>query len=370
MMQTLNLADAHRPTVFSDVVGQEKVVSDLEAAISKGKLGSTILISGPLGCGKTTLAYMVARYLNCETGDACGECPSCQSLDAKTNPDVTFIDIGSRGKIDDIRQLLTYSHLAPRNNKRVFILDEAHALASKDAATALLTTLESPPANTVFILCTTNPEKLLPTIVSRSVHFKLGLLDDKEIGTVLRRVIKKVGMTPTTEEAKAACSQSLRLISEASAGHARDAISMLQRVVDAMSDRNDWDPERLDLYGSQAAPSDLASLLAAILSLDLTDTIVKLRSHKEPRTLMYQLRTLVHLLIGYQAKALKFQTPDMKAAVAEFRKRKTNPTTTSLIRIRQMLIQAEFVMNQGIKDEFAFESAVTSYMCDVNESKS
>ena len=294
-METKNLADAMRPTTFDSVVGNDKVVADIKAAIDNKKIGSTILLSGPHGCGKTTMAYLIARYLNCETGNACMECPSCKSLESKSNTDVSFLDIGSRGSIDDIRQLLAHSTLAPRYHKRVFILDEAHALASKNAATALLTTLESPPPNTVFILCTTNPEKLLDTVVSRCVHFRLTRLSEGDIGIVLRKIIRRLKLVPVTDTGKAACSEVLALISEASGGHARDAISMLQRVVNSMSGKESWDPKTLDLYTDRAAPSDLAGLLAAIIDLDLTDTIVRIRAHKEPRTLMYQLRTLDHI---------------------------------------------------------------------------
>ncbi|TNM63313.1 AAA family ATPase, partial [Deinococcus radiopugnans] len=154
-----------RPIRWDQVVGQEHVKDVLKAALEAGRVGHAYLFSGPRGVGKTTTARLIAMTANC-TGPApkpCGECDSCLSVRAGSHPDVMEIDAASNNSVDDVRDLRELVGLAAmRGGKKIYILDEAHMM-SRAAFNALLKTLEEPPGHVIFILATTEPEKIIPT---------------------------------------------------------------------------------------------------------------------------------------------------------------------------------------------------------------
>jgi DNA polymerase III subunit gamma/tau len=158
-----------RPVRWEDVVGQEHVKDVLKAALAQGRVGHAYLFSGPRGVGKTTTARLIAMTANC-TGPMpkpCGECESCLSVRAGSHPDVMEIDAASNNSVDDVRDLREKVSLAAMHGgKKIYILDEAHMM-SRAAFNALLKTLEEPPSHVIFILATTEPEKIIPTILSR-----------------------------------------------------------------------------------------------------------------------------------------------------------------------------------------------------------
>lgn len=220
----------YRPRSIEKMVGQEPAKLLLRGIFtpkSNGKFAipRSILVTGPWGTGKTTTAKLIARYLNCidkGPGEVCGECRSCRML-AKDDPhpDVVEINCVADGGKDQIRKLIEDEKLNPQHRHKVFILDEAHGLTGQAASTFLIP-YEKPSPKTVFILCTTNPEKLLNTLVSRSLHIRLSLIDKEPMVAHLRKIAKKEGFKLPEDSAGQ--------IADMAQGHARDALMMLQAV--------------------------------------------------------------------------------------------------------------------------------------------
>ena len=177
----LALYRKYRPAKFAEVVGQEHVTQPLSVAIEAGRINHAYLFSGPRGCGKTSSARILARSLNCELGptpEPCGVCSSCVSLapGGPGNIDVTELDAASHGGVDDTRELRDRAFFAPAESRyRVFIVDEAHMITTQ-GFNALLKIVEEPPEHLVFVFATTEPEKVLPTIRSRTHHYPFRLI--------------------------------------------------------------------------------------------------------------------------------------------------------------------------------------------------
>lgn len=228
--------DKYRPKTFKDVIGQKPAVASLEGMILSNKLNPTLMLSGPYGTGKTTLARIIARYLNCETRNSCGTCKSCLAMDSGTHPDVIELNAANTRGIDDIRALIDKAYFNPRYNYRVFILDECQQLTPQ-AAQALLKPLEEPPKKTVWILCTTDPQKILPAIKSRSQHIKLNPIKEASITKLLGNICEKENLK-FPEKA-------LNLISGLAQGHARNAVMLLEQVQRYLA-KQDKVPENLE----------------------------------------------------------------------------------------------------------------------------
>lgn len=215
----------YRPRRFEDVVGQDAVVSALRTALGSGRLAHALLFDGGRGTGKTTLARMVAKGLNCErgpTGDPCGECDSCVAIDADRNQDVFELDAASHRGVDDARALRERLAMAPVGDRSmVFILDEAHML-TREAQNALLKSVEEPPAQVYFIFCTTEPHKLLDTIRSRCHRFHLQRPSIEQLSAALARVAaaEQIGIDD----------DAMALICRQADGSYRDALGLLEQV--------------------------------------------------------------------------------------------------------------------------------------------
>ena len=210
-----------RPTTFDEVVRQEHIVKILKNQINADKIGHAYLFCGPRGTGKTTLAKIFARAVNCEhpvDGSPCGVCPTCRALSSGANMDIVEIDAASNNGVDemrDIREKVQYPPVAGK--KKVYIIDEVHML-SPSAFNAVLKTLEEPPAHALFILATTEPQKIPATILSRCMRFDFKLIPREDIEGLLRRVFDKTGKEYDDEAVSA--------IARAGAGSARDALSI------------------------------------------------------------------------------------------------------------------------------------------------
>ncbi|WP_110207838.1 DNA polymerase III subunit gamma and tau [Nocardioides daejeonensis] len=224
----LALYRRYRPETFAEVIGQEHVTEPLRAALANNRVNHAYLFSGPRGCGKTTSARILARALNCERApiaDPCGECESCRDL-ARGGPgsiDVIEIDAASHGGVDDARDLREKAFFAPvKSRYKVYIIDEAH-MVSPQGFNALLKLVEEPPPHLRFIFATTEPEKVLPTIRSRTHHYPFRLIPPKLLSGYLSDLCQREGV-PIDAAA-------LPLVVRAGGGSARDTLSVLDQLL-------------------------------------------------------------------------------------------------------------------------------------------
>lgn len=217
----------YRSQRFSDLRGQEHVVRALRSAVRDERVGHAYLFSGPRGTGKTSTARILAKALNCDNltdGDPCGECESCRSIEGGTSFDLHELDAASNNGVEAIRDLISRTGIGSPGRTKVYILDEVHML-SAGASNALLKTLEDPPPHVVFVLATTDPHKVLPTIRSRTQHLEFGLISAEILTEHLRWIISDAGL----DVDEAAIAYSLRQ----GGGSARDTLSALEQVVSA-----------------------------------------------------------------------------------------------------------------------------------------
>jgi DNA polymerase-3 subunit gamma/tau len=225
---SLALYRKYRPSTFADVIGQEHVTTPLSNALTSGQIHHAYLFSGPRGCGKTSSARIMARSLNCEKGptpDPCGVCQSCKDLVANGpgSLDVIELDAATHGLVDDARDLRDKAFFAPVQSRyKIYIIDEAHQLGP-GAANALLKVVEEPPAHVLFIFATTEPEKLISTIRSRTHHYPFRLVPPAILSTHLEKVCESEGI----KVAKGV----IQLVVRASGGSVRDAQSILGQLL-------------------------------------------------------------------------------------------------------------------------------------------
>jgi DNA polymerase III subunit gamma/tau len=220
------LARTWRPKKFSELIGQEHVRRALVNALESGRVHHAFLFTGTRGVGKTTIARILAKCLNCERGvtaEPCGECASCREIDAGRFPDLIEVDAASRTKVDDTRELLDNVQYAPaRGRYKVYLIDEVHML-SAHSFNALLKTLEEPPPHVKFLLATTDPHKLPVTVLSRCLQFNLKRLPVADIAAHMRRILEQEGVGFDAA--------GLKLVAQAADGSMRDALSLLDQLI-------------------------------------------------------------------------------------------------------------------------------------------
>ena len=225
-MSYLVLARKFRPQNFDEVIGQEHISQTLKNAISENRIAHAYLFSGPRGCGKTTMARILAKALNCKNGptaNPCGVCENCVEIGKSANIDVLEIDGASNNGIDEIRALRENVKFAAANSKyKIYIIDEAHQITTQ-AFNALLKTLEEPPAHVIFILATTEQHKIPVTILSRCQRYRFKLISTKEIANAIKNIGQKEGFEIDDD--------ALSIVVSASGGSMRDALSLLDQAV-------------------------------------------------------------------------------------------------------------------------------------------
>ena len=225
-MAYLALYRRFRPTDFETVIGQEAIVKTLTNQIITDKVGHAYLFCGARGTGKTSLAKIFARAVNCtdsKNGSPCGKCSSCLSLKDPSNVDVIEIDAASNNKVENVREIRENVQYPPVTVKyKVYIIDEVHMLTT-EAFNALLKTLEEPPKHAIFILATTEPHKLPPTILSRCMRFDFRLISTKEIASLIKKIYDEIGKEYEEE--------AVTLIAKSGEGSVRDALSIADLCV-------------------------------------------------------------------------------------------------------------------------------------------
>ena len=261
----------YRPSTFDEVAGQEHIVKTLKNALATGKLAHAYLFAGPRGTGKTTMAKLLAKALNCDEGigHQCNECKNCKAIIDGTHPDVLELDAASNNGVDEIRDLIDkvkYGTILGRY--KVYIIDEVHML-STGAFNALLKTLEEPPEHVIFILATTEPHKILPTILSRCQRYDFTKLSDKDIKNRLKAVLENEGVAYNEE--------AIDIIISLADGGMRDALSILDQVLAYSQNKLDVQ-DILDIFALESKEEKLA-LLNSIINKDVPNVLSRINRY-------------------------------------------------------------------------------------------
>ena len=260
----------YRPAKFSEVVGQDYIVKTLTNAIRNNKIAHAYLFAGPRGTGKTSIAKLFAKAINCQDfkEEACDSCANCKAYLEGNHPDIIELDAASNNGVDDIRQIIEQVPYAPMLGKyKVYIIDEVHMLTTQ-AFNALLKTLEEPPAHVIFILATTDPQKVIPTVLSRCQRYNFSKINPYEIRKRTMEILQKEGI-PYEEKA-------VEEIARMAEGGMRDALSLLEQCLS-------YNPDALNLedvehiFGLTSTPEEV-DLYLRVHDQKVSDVIEKLRA--------------------------------------------------------------------------------------------
>ena len=272
-MAKLALYQKYRSTDFNEVVGQEYVVRSIQNAVRQGKTGHAYLFCGPRGTGKTTMARLLAKAVNCTDREhaPCGKCENCVAAANGTHPDIVEINAANETHVEDIRELIDRSQLAPMMGKhKIYIIDEVHQLSSA-ASSALLKTLEEPPENVLFVLATTDPQKLLPTIISRCQRFDFTSLRKDQIRDHLLSVAQQENIHMESEAAE--------MIAELSDGGMRDALSIMDQCAAYTADQITMDA--IDRIYGLTTTDEKVDLLCDIVKQDIPSVLTRVDGYRQ-----------------------------------------------------------------------------------------
>ena len=295
-MSSIALYQKYRSQSFDELVGQEYVVRAIRNAVAENRVGHAYLFCGPRGTGKTSMARLLARAVNCSNPEhaPCNECENCKAAIEGNHPDIIEINAANETHVEDIRDLIDRARLSPMMGKhKIYIIDEVHQLSSS-AASALLKTLEEPPEHVIFILATTDPQKLLKTIISRCQRFDFSKVDTPKIKAHLLSIAAQEGFQ--LDEAAA------EKIAELADGGMRDSLSILEQARAYGS--GVITEETIDSIFGLASQSEQLALLKGILNGDLADVLNRIEQCESHGT---DLRRLTEDLIADLKDGIIFQ---------------------------------------------------------------
>ena len=267
------LYQKYRSATFEEVVGQEYIVRSIKNAVRTGKIGHAYLFCGPRGTGKTTMARLLAKSVNCTNPEKapCGVCENCVAANNGTHPDIIEINAANETHVEDIRDLIERSRLAPMmGRQKIYIIDEVHQLSSA-ASSALLKTLEEPPENVIFVLATTDPQKLLPTIISRCQRFDFSKVKKSQISKHLLSIAEKENILLEDGAAE--------MIAILSDGGMRDALSIMDQCASYTGDQITL--ESVDQIYGLTTTREKIDLIENILNSDLEQILKQTSSYEE-----------------------------------------------------------------------------------------
>ncbi|NLO86611.1 MAG: DNA polymerase III subunit gamma/tau [Clostridiales bacterium] len=355
-----------RPTTFESVIGQTATVKTLRHQIESGRIAHAYLFCGCRGTGKTTMAKLMSRAINCQNpnhGDPCGTCEACQSIISETTMDVLELDAASNNSVDNIRELLEQvRYPAQIGRYKVYIIDEVHMLSTA-AFNALLKTLEEPPAHVVFILATTEPQKLPATILSRVQRYDFGRIPSNLI--VERMELALADMHYTAD------GEALRMVARAAEGAMRDAFSILDMCVAGAENQNITAAQVRDVLGTSDREFlfDFAQSLVARDSAGVMRKVDDLmRSGREPLVFLRELS--VHMRALLTVKAITQDAASILDVTEEdearYRKQAQDISSERLLRVLDTFMHAETELRFASTPRIGLEAAVLK-ACQSNQ---
>lgn len=327
----------YRPSTFDEVAGQEHIVKTLKNALATGKIAHAYLFAGPRGTGKTTMAKLLAKALNCDEGmgHQCNSCKNCLGILDGSHPDVIEIDAASNNGVDEVRDLIDkvkYSTILGRY--KVYIIDEVHMM-SQGAFNALLKTLEEPPSHVIFILATTEPHKIIPTILSRCQRYDFSKVGDEDIKNRIHDILDQEGVAYNDE--------ALDLIISLADGGMRDALSILDQVL-AYSGNDLNVQDVLDIFALESTEEKVA-LINSIRNGDIKDVLNKLNLYIKKGT---DIKRLTNDLLVILKDILIYSNTRNE----EFLEQLNKETAARLMKLfpRKTLLEMIDILLEAIKD--------------------
>ena len=341
----------YRPATFEDVVGQQHIVATLQNAIKNNKLAHAYLFCGPRGTGKTSIAKLLAKTINCTDPEnkPCGKCANCLDIQEGTHPDVVELDAATNNGVDEVRDLIDKVKYAPMQGKyKVYIIDEVHMM-TPSAFNALLKTLEEPPAYCIFVLATTEPHKVLPTIVSRCQRFDFNKVPTLLIKERLKYIAQQEGII--CEDA------ALTLIAEIAEGGMRDALSIMDQCI-AYAQNNIKASDVSAVYGI-ATTSEKLDLFECVSRKDTKRLMEKARNLANRGI---DLQRLTTDLINIAKETVVYSYSQDSGLLTVINEEQANKLA-SLFTVKELLDSIDYLMDVSIKYKDATDSLSYFEVC-------